>query len=180
MDLAVKGRILYIQYTDPAAYPPLEHSSRLLAESGWAVRFLGREAYGQARGLEFAGHPQIDVRLMPYAAPGVRQKLNYLRYAMWCAYHAFTWRPDWVYASDPLSAPTALLISLVARRRIAYHEHDAPSDRDQTLLMRVCLAARRAVARIAEFCVFPNAARAEVFVTSAGRPRAAEIVRNCP
>ena len=34
-------RILYIQYTNPAGYPPLEHSSRLLAARGWVVVFLG-------------------------------------------------------------------------------------------------------------------------------------------
>lgn len=176
----MKGRILYIQYTDPAAYPPLEHSSRLLAESGWEVRFLGKEAYGEARALRFVGHRQIDVRLMPYAAPGLRQKINYICYALWCAYHAFIWGPDWVYASDPLSAPVALFISTVVGRRIVYHEHDAPTDRAQTLFMRACLRARRAMARIAEFCVFPNAERAEVFRASAGRPRAAEIVWDCP
>jgi hypothetical protein len=28
-------RVLYIQYTNPAGYPPLEHSSRILADAGW-------------------------------------------------------------------------------------------------------------------------------------------------
>ena len=37
----VTRRILYIQFTDPAVYPPLEHSSRLLADRGWEVLILG-------------------------------------------------------------------------------------------------------------------------------------------
>jgi hypothetical protein len=28
-------RVLYLQYTNPAGYPPLEHSSGILADSGW-------------------------------------------------------------------------------------------------------------------------------------------------
>lgn len=39
-----KNRILYIQYTNPAGYPPLEHSSRILAQADWEVLFLGTGA----------------------------------------------------------------------------------------------------------------------------------------
>jgi MFS family permease len=34
------ARVLYIQYTNPAGYPPLQHSSRILASAGWQVLFL--------------------------------------------------------------------------------------------------------------------------------------------
>lgn len=51
-------RILYVQYTDPAAYPPIEHSSRLLADRGWQVVLLGS---GTARNLNLRlpAHPRI-------------------------------------------------------------------------------------------------------------------------
>ena len=35
--------VLYLQYTSPANYPPLEHSSRILADAGWQVLPLARE-----------------------------------------------------------------------------------------------------------------------------------------
>jgi hypothetical protein len=33
-------KTLYLQYTNPAGYPPLEPSSRILANEGWQVLFL--------------------------------------------------------------------------------------------------------------------------------------------
>jgi hypothetical protein len=30
-------RILYVQYTNPVGYPPLEHSSRILADAGLQI-----------------------------------------------------------------------------------------------------------------------------------------------
>lgn len=30
-------RIAYVQYANPARYPPLEHRSRMLADAGWEV-----------------------------------------------------------------------------------------------------------------------------------------------
>ena len=57
-------RILYVQYTNPAGYPPLEHSSRMLADAGWEVLFLGTGALG-AGALRFPQHLNIEVRQMP-------------------------------------------------------------------------------------------------------------------
>ena len=34
-------RVLYVQFTNPAGYPPLLHSSALVAEHGCEVQFLG-------------------------------------------------------------------------------------------------------------------------------------------
>lgn len=56
-------RILYIQYTNPAGYPPLEHSSRILADAGWQVLFLGTGALGAAA-LRFPPHSNVRVRLL--------------------------------------------------------------------------------------------------------------------
>ncbi len=67
-------RILYIQYTNPGGYPPLEHSSKLLADAGWQVLFLGTGASG-ADSLDFPPHERITVRRMPFEKPGFRQKL---------------------------------------------------------------------------------------------------------
>jgi len=64
-------RILYIQYTNPAGYPPLEHSSRILAKEGWEVRFLGTGASG-ANALKFPPHPHITGYQIPFCHPGWR------------------------------------------------------------------------------------------------------------
>src|SRR5437762_714731 len=100
-------RIVYIQYTNPAAYPPLEHSSRILANDGWKVLFLGTGAFG-AGPLRFPPHSNVTVRQLPFCQPGLRQKIHYIIYCLWVLTWVVVWRPQWVYASDLLSCPIAL------------------------------------------------------------------------
>jgi hypothetical protein len=49
--LTLENKILYLQYTNPAAYPPLEHNSRILANEGWQVLFLGNTRAALMAGL---------------------------------------------------------------------------------------------------------------------------------
>src|SRR5438046_1351214 len=102
-------KILYIQYTNPAAYPPLEHSSRILVRNGWHVLFLGIEV-PEAHALCFPQHERIMVRQMSSCPPGWRQKLHCLQFCLWVLGWTLRWRPQWVYASDSLSCPVALLL----------------------------------------------------------------------
>src|SRR5437773_4592602 len=114
-------RILYVQFTNPEAYPPLEHSSRQFANAGWEVVFLGTEAAG-SEALRFPAHQAICVRRMKFYPPGVRQKLHYLLYAVWVLQWAILWRPQWVYASELLVCPIAWVLSFLPGVRVVYHE----------------------------------------------------------
>ena len=71
-------KILYIQYTNPAIYPPLEHGSRILANDGWKILFLGTGAQG-ADNLTFPPHPDIVIYRISFCEAGWRQKSDYLR-----------------------------------------------------------------------------------------------------
>ena len=172
-------RILYVQFTNPGAYPPLEHSSRILADAGWQVLFLGTGALGADR-LRFASHPRIEVRQLRFQNAGWRQKLHYIRFCMWCVWWALRWRPDWIYASDMLSCPAALGLTFLRSAQLLYHEHDSPSTRPSTAFGRLCHAARRRCAGRARLCVLPNHERATrfIFETKPGNP--VEVVWNCP
>jgi glycosyltransferase involved in cell wall biosynthesis len=184
-------RILYIQYTNPAGYPPLQHSSRILADDGWHVLFLGTGAHG-ANALRFPPHPNITVRQMPFCSAGWRQKLHYLRYALWVFYWTLRWRPRWIYASDPLICPIARLLSYLPGIRLIYHEHDSPtpvpSPGTQTLgklpkqsrFQRLVLRSRKALARRAKLCIIPNETRLRHFAAETGVNGTARCVWNCP
>ena len=74
-----KPRILFLQFTNPAGYPPLEHASRILAAQGWDVRFLGTGAYG-ADALCFPEHPAILVQRLPTFSLRIVQRLAYASY----------------------------------------------------------------------------------------------------
>src|SRR3990167_8548065 len=121
-------KILFIQYTNPSAYPPLERAAQLLAEQGWHVLFLGTGAWGKANEFEFPPHDRIQARKISFCPPGWRQKLHYFRFLLWNVLWTIYWRPQWIYASDLRSCPIALVLSFIPRLRIIYHEHDSPSE----------------------------------------------------
>ena len=72
-------RILYVQYTNPAGYPPLEHSAMILARQGWEVAFAGAGIDTVER-LRLPAHPNILVHQLP---PGTGRRPVWVRYARW-------------------------------------------------------------------------------------------------
>lgn len=172
-------RIFYIQYTNPAGYPPLEHSSRILADAGWQVRFLGTHALG-AGALRFPPHPNISVEYMSFCSAGWRQKVHYFWFCLSVLMRTFLWRPSWIYASDLLSCPIALLLSYLPVVRVLYHEHDSPGQSPAGTFQRMILWTRKQLARRADCCVLPNAARLKGFAAETGSSRPLFCVWNCP
>jgi glycosyltransferase involved in cell wall biosynthesis len=169
------SRIVYIQYTNPALYPPLEHSSRLLADAGWDVLFLGTGA----EGLRFPRHERIAVKEIPSRSAGWRQKLHYAWFALWILFWTIRWRPAWVYASDSLSCPVALVLSYLPGKRVVYHEHDSP-DPGHSRFMRFVLWTRRSLSIRAALCILPNEQRAKRFAEEIGNGVHVDCVWNCP
>jgi len=172
-------RILYIQYTNPAGYPPLEHSSRILADAGWQVLFLGTRAQGSAA-LRFPPHPNIRVRYLNFCPAGWRQKLHYLFFCLWVLGWVMIWRPRWIYASDPLICPVALALSFAPWLRVLYHEHDSPDGSPARGFQRLVTWTRKQLASCGECCVLPNEGRLERFKVETGTRQKAFCVWNCP
>lgn len=174
-------RVLYIQYTNPGSYPPLEHSARMFAREGWAVEFCGLTTSGDVS-LEFAPHPRVHVRRMTYQEPGFTQKLHYLGFILWCLWRVLCWRPHWLYASDALSTPAAELIRCLTRCRVLYHEHDSPTPgmMKESRILNHVLRARLQIGRHADIVVLPNQQRLDTFVRAAGTGGQSFCVWNCP
>ena len=61
-------RILFVQATDPANYPPLIHASSLIAEAGWEATFLSAPIEGNR--LEPPRHHMRTLRSVAEAEPG--------------------------------------------------------------------------------------------------------------
>jgi len=149
-----RRRIVYLQYSNPGAYPPLAHSSRILAGQRWQVLLVGIGAFGSANEL-----------------------------AVQTLWATLRWRPDWIYVSDPLACPAALPLAYLGSWQILYHEHDSPKadeSRNHRPFMRAVLGSRSMLARKAALCVLPNAKRAEMFKARTGITHAALTVLNCP
>lgn len=171
-------RIVYIQYTNPGAYPPLVHSSRILAGRGWHVLFLGTGARG-ANELTIPEHPNIQCKQKAFCPPGWRQKLHYVWFSFWCLFWVFRWKPDWIYASDLWSCLPAVLIQWLLRVPLVYHEHDSPAATAPRGFIRLTYWARRQCARVANFCILPNAQRAKWFQAETQAAKV-QVVWNCP
>src|SRR5206468_1316605 len=71
-------RILFIQGTEPANYPPLIHASSLMAEEGWDVTFLSAPIEGHR--LELPRHPRIAAKAIRRRPSHVMGKPAYARY----------------------------------------------------------------------------------------------------
>ena len=172
-------KILYLQYTNPAGYPPLEHSSQILANQGWQILFLGTGALG-ADALRFPTHPNIVVRQLPFCPAGWQQKIHYLYFCLWVIGWAIRWQPQWIYASDLLSCPIGQLLSYFPKLKIIYHEHDSPGDHSQGLGMRFCLWSRKKIGARAKLCISPNESRKKRFESETGGHRNSLWIWNCP
>jgi glycosyltransferase involved in cell wall biosynthesis len=175
----MRKRILYVQYTNPAAYPPLEHSSRILAGASWKVRFLG-VSVAAVDSLQMEPHPAIEISTLPSRQGSRWQKLQYIVFLKWAFLHVLLWRPRWVYVSDVLAAPLAWAASLIPGVRVIYHEHDSPSSDGGTVFMRVCRAFRRRLGRRVELAILPNEERAARFREETGEGGEVRVVWNCP
>lgn len=172
-------RVIYLQFTNPGGYPPLEHSSAILAEAGAEVLVLGTTAEGTKR-MGWPERAGVTVEIMPKREGGIGQKLDYLRFALNAVRAVRRLRPDWLYVSDSLVAPIALLLRRWFGTRIVYHEHDEPFAPDASSLTRATLRARNRLARVVEAVVVPNAERADRLRRSSGRRDPVLVVWNCP
>jgi glycosyltransferase involved in cell wall biosynthesis len=174
-DKGRQHRVLFIQATEPAGYPPLIHASMLMAEAGWEVTFLSAPIRGRA--LKLSPHPNITVHAVPERPSHVMGKAAYASYSA-AALRLALRMPGVVYASDPLGAGPALLAARLSGAMLVYHEHDSPMPGD----LNPWLARwRAAAARSARVVVFPNAARAEAARSELGFPAdRLRIVWNMP
>ena len=175
-------KITYIQYTNPAAYPPLQHSSRIFAKAGWKVLFLGTGSRGESNSFEFPPHENIIVKRWKYYNPGIVQKLHYIIFSFWSAFIAWWSGSSWVYASDMMACLAAIIARNIFRLKIIYHEHDSPNrdSQKESLFIKFLLRCRKYLAQKAEIVIFPNADRAKLYQEETGRKWAIDVVWNVP
>ena len=117
------SRILFVQATDPGVYPPLIHTSILMAEAGWDVTFLSAPIADKS--LALASHPSVKVQAIR-TRPSHVMRGSTMQFIPRAARLALRLRPDMVYASDPLGAGPGLLAAHLAGANLVYHEHDSP------------------------------------------------------
>jgi glycosyltransferase involved in cell wall biosynthesis len=180
MASARRRHALFVQYTNPAGYPPLEHAMGILLAAGWTVHCLGINAAGGASALALPAHPNLVVETMLRPHPGLRQKLQFVAFCVRATWRLLTQRPSLVYASDPMASPVALAATLLSVPTVVYHEHDAPG-RNVSGFAAFILRLRDSICRRANWVVVPNRGRAsELVTTTAVQEGRVLTVFNCP
>lgn len=171
-----RPQVLHLQYSDPAAYPPVQHATRLLTRAGFDVSLLSLHAPGESRVLAF---PTIDHARVRYLGDLDRPSAKtFARFIATATAEAIATRPRWLYVSDPTAAPAALAIHRSLGIPIVYHEHDSPSAPGSTFT-RIVSAARARVARAMTAGVLPNADRATQLRRETRTRQPIHVVWNC-
>jgi glycosyltransferase involved in cell wall biosynthesis len=170
------SQALFVQVTQPAAYPPLINASILMADRGWNITFLSAPTVDES--LALAPHPGIVVERISERPSYVVTKLAYFEYCRRVIGLARRLQPKVVYASDPIGALPGLLASRASSSaHFIYHEHDTPTrSSDLNPIIRL---ARMAAIRTAKHVIFPHAQRAAIVGQDLNKERF-HVVWNTP
>lgn len=176
----IRRHALFIQYTNPAGYPPLEHAMGILLPAGWTVHCLGVNEAGGASTLTLPAHPNLVLETLRRPPRGLRQKLQFVAFCIRALWQLLRQRPSLVYASDPMASPAALAAVLLSVPNVVYHEHDAPGTNTSGFAAFIHRF-RNAICRRASWVVVPNRGRARDLIANTGAQESRVLtVFNCP
>lgn len=170
-------RVLFLQVTDPAAYPPLINAAHLFSAAGWQTTFLTYPTAGQTLRM-----PDIPNMTIVSLKPRADNRISPRQFADYCwrsICQARSTKPDFIYISDVLATVPGWLAQTVTGARLIYHEHDSSTNGlgNHAVISR----ARSAIISKADRVVFPNLQRA---ITSLERVKFARerlsIIWNVP
>ena len=167
-------RILYLQYTNPSGYPPLINGVRTLTGNGWHILLIGVEHEGTV-GLRFPPLAGTELKLLRRSH--LPSRVHYLLFLCWAVFRGLLYKPAWLYSSDALSAPAAMILRSLSRAKIVYHEHDTPAHADSSA-MRLVMKQRERLILTADMLIVPTKERLAPSGTDG--PGKLHVVWNCP
>jgi glycosyltransferase involved in cell wall biosynthesis len=102
---------------------------------------------------------------MTFCPGGWKQKVHYLFYFLITIKYVIKEQIRWIYASDLLSCPIGLTLSIFPKVSIIYHEHDSPdSQAKHNFFMKACFLSRKLLARRSKAYILPNHKRLNKFM----------------
>lgn len=170
--------ILYVQFTNPTAYPPLEHSASILSALEWEVFFAGIR-WNDSSDFSFSDTQCASLKLITAPKKKWARKLFYGMYIAYAVKCCIQIQPSWVYVSDPVATPAGLILCTLGFK-VIYHEHDSPSIVSRTLFERIVMACRNQLAKTCSFNVIPQETRKLFFHNETRTKRPVVRVWNCP
>lgn len=148
-------RALFLQVTEPGAYPPTINACQILCEAGWHVDVLSSPLAHHSLRVPTSATLQVhEIALRPDFRVRPGDLWRYLKATIALARRS---KLDLIYASDPAAALPALVAAHLSGAKLVYHEHDSPSRPEH--LNRLFRFFRNRILRSADNVVFPNAQR---------------------
>lgn len=152
-------KILFVQFTDPAYYPPLQHVARIFNEKGWTQMFL---AYRLDPSSKIQFDLDFEAKFFWVNNRNSRSLIYglYVWFSLKALYLIITRKVDWVYGSDHWSLPVLYFSKKFLNKNIVYHEHDSPGEH-RSFFLNWILRFRSKVSNCAEIKIVPNLKRIE-------------------
>lgn len=153
----INRNILFVQFTDPAGYPPLQNAMRILENRGWKISILGRCVVETSK-IKF----EVPISGSFYWVPSSANRyLQYCFYSFFCLKAFFLMmspRFAWIYGSDHWTLPILYVAKALFKKKIIYQEHDSPGVQ-QGFFMRLVLKLRPQVSAFSDIKIVPNLKR---------------------
>lgn len=173
-----KKSINFIQFTNPTAYPPLEHSGLILSRQGWEVIFTGIQ-WNNSGDFSFSEELNPQIFKISAAKSGWKRKVLLASFTMYSVLVCLKKRPHWIYVSDPMASPAGLLASILGFN-VAYHEHDTPDSKPTKIKDKLIRSCRNLLARKCRFAIIPQETRKNIFLKETRTTKQVFRVWNCP
>lgn len=165
--------ILYLQRSNPGAYPPIVHSTRILADAGWEVIHLGLEM-PHLQNLRLTEHPNVKHFEIPLSNTTYGRAFRDIQFLTQAFRTIYQQRPAFLYVSDGAITPVAMVLHKLVKIPMIYHEHDSP---EGDLGWRT--TAWKYVHQNASMRIFPNESRGHQVNQRLGRRLPFQTVWNC-
>ena len=119
------SKILCIQFSNSAAYPPIQNAVNLCLSEGHEVNILCVEAEG-AGSLRFAENIEKITQRLSRSSGRLGLKLLYIKFFYLVFWKTLVSPRQWLYASEPMAAPVAYYAKKFFGCKVIYHEPDSP------------------------------------------------------
>ncbi len=173
-------KILFIQFSNSAAYPPIQNAVNLCLRDGHEVNILCVEAEG-AESLRFPENIEKITQRLSRSSGRLGLMLLFIKFCSLVFWKVLLSPKQWLYASEPMAAPAAYYAKKIIGCKVIYHEHDAPPA-PTNRFQRFVNHARLNLASKADAIAVPNADRLRLYLAEAGCSdrKNAFTVWNCP
>ena len=152
-----RPEVCFVIYSVPGAYPPLINAAAILDSSGYDISIVGAD-WPSVTNLSNEAFASCFTRMMPAPRSRILMACRHITFWFWATFQAMKRKGAIIYLSDPATAPVGLLLKAL-RRRVLYHEHDAPSAADRGWRARITGWFRvRLISKVP--CVAPSRGRA--------------------